>query len=234
MEESGWTQLDQLVADKGFDVPPALWIELAERLHEASEQRDPRILRGFADQLGKIVATLGRDVAPGLLATVSRIAADENDPRKLAFVLGHFNFAHQFAATNGAKRADVGFEDAVKSQVNAPYVQALLEEEMTGVELAERIGQRPETVSRNLKKLRELGIVEFRREGTSLINFLTQSALDVLDEAEVRVVRTKLAPRTRAWIKQEQGALSSIMREAQSFASRPDAAALKSKTLVEL
>ena len=48
--------------------------------------------------------------------------------------------------------------------------------------LAQICGERTETVSRKLKVLRDLGITDFRRDGTSFVNFLTPAAQAVAGE----------------------------------------------------
>jgi DNA-binding transcriptional ArsR family regulator len=65
-----------------------------------------------------------------------------------------------------------------------PYIDALASKDLNGKELAETCGEAEETVSRKLKQLRELGITEFRREGTRFYNFLTPAARSVLSESK--------------------------------------------------
>ena len=56
----------------------------------------------------------------------------------------------------------------------------------TNSELSDEVGERVETVSRKLKKLRDIGAADFRRDGVHVYNFLTPAA-----KALARATRNK-------------------------------------------
>jgi DNA-binding transcriptional ArsR family regulator len=61
------------------------------------------------------------------------------------------------------------------------------------MQLAKQVREADETVSRKLKELRSEGVVEFRREGRSTVNFLTPQARIVFAE-QCHLSRIKLMP----------------------------------------
>lgn len=94
-----------------------------------------------------------------------------------AFALGQVSFAQLMAAQAGNRRVTEVFEGLVKD--NSDIVLSLLERDRSGLDIAEATGLRPETVSRKIKSLRDHGITDFYREGTSLLNFLTPAAKEI-------------------------------------------------------
>lgn len=218
-----WTHLDSLVADQGpLTLPHAVYTELAERLREAAGDKDPTQIRALAAQLEDLLVQASAVAEPEARRAAWRDAASRSTAIGHAFDLGQISFAHQFAADIAAKRADAGFEQLLASESLAPYVQALWADDLTGVELAEEVGHRPETVSRNLRKLREMGAVDYRREGTRLINFLTPATRDLAEQAGGRMMRTRLSPPVRAWARSEKREMPEFMRVAPTFAHQPE------------
>lgn len=212
-----WQLLDQLTADHFSDLPAAIYAELAERLREAIGDRDPAPLHALARQLHDVLNAAAHKVAPEAMAAARR-QAEAVPASRDAFALGQLGFAHQLAEGMASKRAEAGFEELLTSPTFLPYVQALQADDMTGVALAEHMSQWPETVSRNLKKLRDMGAVDFRREGTSFINFLTPAARGVIERERGRIPRARLAPSVQAWARNETRDMAEIMRDAPNFA----------------
>lgn len=94
----------------------------------------------------------------------------------IAFVLGNLSFAHLLATRADERRIDDTFEAIATDPSFAPYLNALRNGALSVGDLAREVDERIETVSRKLKKLRERGAVDFRRQGTVVMNFLTPAA----------------------------------------------------------
>lgn len=213
-----WALLDRLTVDTVVSLPQAIYAELAELLREAMQDRDPAGIRTLATQLADIVKTAMRTASGEARAAAQGRGATVVTPADEAFALGRLGFAYQLAASFADKRTSVEFESTIASVTYAPYVRALLAEELTGTDLAERLGQRVETVSRNLKTLRAIGAVDYRREQTSFINFLTPAARHLLDDGQQSKLRTRLAEPVRDWVRSESQGMPQIMRDVQTFA----------------
>lgn len=221
MDRNRWTALDRLSAAGVFRLPQAVYAELAVRLREAGQDKDPGHVRALAGQLAEIFAGAIRAASPAAQVAARRESA-EVDAAAEAFALGQLGFAYQVAADLADKRVDAQFEQTLASATYAPYVRALIDEDMTGIELAARLGQRVETVSRNLKVLRAIGAVDYHRDQTSFINFLTPAARHLLERDEEPELRSRLAAPIREWAKREAGEMPGIWREVQTFAQEPD------------
>ncbi len=125
--------------------------------------------------LVNLVSKLSRKVA----APVSDVlfAPSEGEPAlQQAFVMGQLSFAQVLVSQALNSRADDAFMPTVRHRAYRKYLQALRGNERSGNELSTVTGERPETVSRKLKRLRELGVTDFRKEGTVVLNFLTSAA----------------------------------------------------------
>lgn len=135
-----------------------------------------------------------------------------------AFALGQISLAQLMAAQAGNRRVDELFEVAVKD--NADIVLSLLEKDRSGLEIADVTGLRPETVSRKIKALRDQGITDFYREGTSLLNFLTPAAKEVAATlSEIDATKTHGGSAVRRSVNAYRKQLPQHMRSPLTFAS---------------
>jgi DNA-binding transcriptional ArsR family regulator len=100
----------------------------------------------------------------------------------------------------------------------APYVKALARDDHTGTQLAQICGVTTETVSRKLKFLRDLGITDFRREGTSFVNFLTPAAQAVAGEFIEQQKPAPVAAGLSDILLREQRDLSPLLQKPVNFA----------------
>lgn len=219
-----WTLLDRIAAHDALALPDVVFAELADRLREAMADKDPGAIRTLSAQLTEILDAARTKAAPEAVRAAQGDPVLADQPSRHAFALGRLSFAQRIAAMHAERRADQSFEEMLTSRSLGPYVRALFENEMTGVDLAAALSHQPETVSRNLKRLRELGAVDFRREGTSLINFLTPAAQQLAEQGLERAVRTRLPPQTRAWVNSENREMPAIMRKPQTFGHEVDGA----------
>ncbi|RXZ36676.1 hypothetical protein D9O50_09310 [Oxalobacteraceae bacterium CAVE-383] len=111
---------------------------------------------------------------------VISLMAEQGSAPSDAYVFGQFNFAHLLVGHALAHRATDDYVELLQDVRYSPYIKALLKEDLSGVELASKVFECVETVSRKMKTLRESGITEFRREGTKLLNFLTPTAREAM------------------------------------------------------
>jgi DNA-binding transcriptional ArsR family regulator len=154
---------------------PELLNLIAVRIEEAlADPRDAQ-LAGLTAQLAELFRT-GLAKAPAVLLDALRAADKANSAEGIGFLLGNLSMAQNVTARARERRAGDDFVNALQSASFAPYVKALLEGEATNSELADKVGHAAETVSRQLRKLRELGAVDFRRDGVRVHNFLTPAA----------------------------------------------------------
>lgn len=93
-----------------------------------------------------------------------------------AFLLGELSFAQLLAAEAALRRSDDSFVPTLSDPTYVRYVDALLRTSSSNIELSKTVGEKPETVSRKLRHLRELGICDFRKSGNTVVNFLTPLA----------------------------------------------------------
>lgn len=91
-------------------------------------------------------------------------------------LLGQISFAQNISESILAKKSWTCLEALSENSKYFPYIQILKHEHLSNKDLAAKLGKTPETVSRNLKELREEGITDFRREGVQVVNFLTPGA----------------------------------------------------------
>jgi DNA-binding transcriptional ArsR family regulator len=195
------TKLERMLA-----YSPAVFAGMAEEVEEAITSHTRERLDRLQERLGDEFMELLRHAPDSVISAVHGTSAGET-PELVAYVLGKLSFGQAVTAQAAERRADDCYVDILHALRFKDYIKALERGDLNGVQLAEVTGDRPETVSRKLKDLRDAGIVEFRREGTSIINFLTPSARaayrpemstvhDVLDAA-IRNRVAQLAPHLR-------------------------------------
>lgn len=119
-------------------------------------------------------------------------SADINN--RASYVLGQVSFAQLLASSALEHKVSKRFLEAMSDSVNLKYLSEMRDREITNVELSEKVGQTVESVSRRLKRLRQLGITDFRRNGVSVLNFMTPPAVSLFDEMNPRVVAKKVTP----------------------------------------
>jgi len=204
MTIANWSFLAHLIEEGVAPnrLPANLESVIAERLEEALAGAERAELDDIKATLSDFFSALLRQSPPDAAAAV-RGAASASEDSVAAFWLGQVAFAQHLAAQAAERRADDRFTDVFSNASLVGYVRALAKSDHTGRELATLLSVRPETVSRRLNELRELGVVDYRRDGTSLYNFLTpqaRAAFDSLvepealphrDPAKVRLMRSR-------------------------------------------
>ncbi|MDM0007481.1 helix-turn-helix domain-containing protein [Variovorax sp. J22G73] len=154
---------------------PAVFAGIAEEIEDAITARSRERLDQLQERLGDEFMEMLR-AAPDAVVAAVHGTAHPDAPELIAYMLGKISFSQAVVAQAAERRADDCYVDILHANRFKAYVRALEHEDLSGVQLAQATGDRPETVSRKLKELRDAGIVEFRREGTRIINFLTPSA----------------------------------------------------------
>lgn len=154
---------------------PATFADIAEDIEESISSHSRAQLDGLQEQLAEYFTDLVRTASESVVDAV-RGVLPEDAPEVQAFVLGKVTFAQLVAAQAAERRADDQFMDNLHLPKYKKYIVALEHEDLNGIQLARITGDREETVSRKLRELRKFGIVDFRKNGTSVINFLTPIA----------------------------------------------------------
>jgi DNA-binding transcriptional ArsR family regulator len=187
MSADRWLLLDRILDELNSPskLPPELLNAVAEHLEEAISSSSSVPLRQLTNQLIELFNKLLR-VAPPEAAKAVRGEVSNDTAGSVAYMLGQVSFAQLLASHASMSRADDQFLNTIKDRRYAEYITALSEGDRSGIDLSQICGECTETVSRKLKHLRGLGITDFRREGTSLLNFLTPAARAVAKELSLQ------------------------------------------------
>ena len=165
--------------------PPALFLNLVADLEDMASHGDDQALADFVGRLTELFERALRSSGDAVRRVVT--TQDGGTDATQAFRLGQLCLAQAFASSLREHRAGDAFADALRQSSYADYFELLEARERSNSELAEASGEKKETVSRKLSVLRELGIVDFYRDGQKTINFLTpaaHAALSHLSQAE--------------------------------------------------
>lgn len=165
------------------DLPQTLWMTVARRLIAAATSSSRERGIELSSQLQELSKLLWARLPEHARTVITNSSPDANGVRQ-AFSLGQLDFASAVAAQMTELRESDDFREALLGVRYSEYVRALAEGEKSGVDLAARVKNQEETVSRRLSELRELGITDFRRDGRLVINFLTPAARSVYERAQ--------------------------------------------------
>lgn len=182
MKSKKWpmmAELERLIGTRGPEsVPAGAFNAIADRLEAAVASSDGKELAHANEQLEDLVRLLVQHGSDSLRAAV-RGRGDQADI-SAALSLGQAAFAQAFASRALDKRADDRFAQRMRDPRYEAYVRALLNSPLNGKQLEQAVDEAKETVSRKLAILRGLGIVECRREGNRIVNFLNPAARAIL------------------------------------------------------
>ena len=151
------------------------WLE--EALLSASNQKAGEIHDAISETFQVALAQCSDEAKKVILASG---AADLL--LKEVYRMGQLDLAQLLAAQSLDRRVSSEFTDALAERANLAYLTALWESPKTNKELSNTVGQAEETVSRKLKRLRELGIVYSKKVGTAVMNSITASAKQSLSD----------------------------------------------------
>lgn len=139
---------------------------------------------------------------------------------RASYLLGQISFAQLLASSALQHKASREFLETILDSSNYGYIQSLFERERTNLELSEALSLRVETISRRLRKLREIGVTDFRRDGVSVVNFLTPAAKSVFQQAHPDLVHAKLSNSAHRKVRCAVKNLEPHMQHFQMFGSR--------------
>lgn len=191
-----WLYLEEVqktIADGGL-LPPRMPAAIAERISEAILSPTRAAVSGLSEQLAEFL-----DVLEKAAPEPARFRATQTfGPDNIAYFsyqLGQVSFAQMLIAQVSERRIDDDFSTIVGDIRYKSYVDALRQRELSGKQLSEVCLECVETVSRKLRQLRELGITDFRREGTSFVNFLTPAARAIVKQTTVGNAASRMEQR---------------------------------------
>lgn len=211
-------------------LPKGAFQSLVLHLEELLATGTAEECRAFVEQLvslqDRLLAGLDGDVKESLFS-------ETPSPWQTVFELGEIDAVQQLLSYAGSRRETEIFLAALRDERYASYFKALFHRDLSNYEIATRTKERPETVSRKLKELREAGITDFQKRGTKAINFLTPAARaalpdmlagieqDTEDEAARQAVKegTKSVEASNA-LKELLNSLDPGMQSATSFSSK--------------
>lgn len=159
-----------LASSNRWRVPAAIAQKLEDALPASSDE-----LRQLGREVEEVVHTLFAGSTEDFRRHVLAAPRDGN-PIQDAYLIGQLTFAQAFADQLACRRESSAFRRLVADTRFVRYVGALCLEDLNNAELARRVGEVDETVSRKLKALRSEGVVDYRREGRNTVNFLTPAA----------------------------------------------------------
>lgn len=194
MSRTNWELFDRISADpKSLDTLASAFMgSVAERLEEAVCSASRLPLEAIASQLSGLVRKVISQCPPSVAEAVRPSSSTTVEAERAAFLLGQLSLAQQFASLSLERRASHHFVDTIRNNRFAPIVQALVHQDETNTALAGLLDQCEETISRKLSTLRRLGICDFRKDGTKVLNFLTPAARAVAGEMLVDSKRTPI------------------------------------------
>ncbi|WP_440963955.1 helix-turn-helix domain-containing protein [Massilia sp. GER05] len=173
MINAQWKLVDEVrsTIKKSRTVPSGFFISLTRRLEQVLSNPSAEQLGQLRDGLHGVLNDAVAMAPPPVVQAVGESTLD--DPIAASYILGQLSFAHQLVHSIREKASSKVLHELINNAKFKPYILALTTGNLSGKDLADLCGRAPETVSRNLAELREHGITDFRREGTSLVNFLT-------------------------------------------------------------
>lgn len=171
-------QLLAQVGDGGLALTPSVVECVAEELESALVATSNTSLRELSQSLGNLVAARLAQLPEE--ARVQLGISDSSSVIESVFALGQLEFAHLLAAQAAERKVSDEFVSSLSDRRFIGYIELLKDDDMTNVELANKLSVEEETVSRNLRKLRGLGVTDFRREGKNVVNFLTPAARSII------------------------------------------------------
>lgn len=218
MPSTGQEFLSRLISNENFplDLVPEAGRIIAAHLESAVLDNSRESLERLSKELVDIFYSALSKASASTKAAVVNEGAD--DDARSSFVLGQLSIAQSLAGLFLEHRAGEDFNLAINETTNKDYFLALLSSDMTNTELAAVVSQRTETVSRKLRKFRELGVTEYRRDGVKVINFLSPVARARLEEVYSSVAVMPVVARER--IAQETDGLEGYLSHFPAFGGK--------------
>lgn len=224
MEHETWPFVSEAIAkvECGERISEGYVTAAMERLEAALSSARRSDLDTTRHELERLVAAILRS-APEEVRAASR-GSSPSDSLEFAYTLGQFSLAQELASYAFAKRVDDRFITRISDRRYERFVRALLSGALDGMQLASRLGLSKEHVSRVLRVLRSLEVVECRREGTRVVNRLTPNARAVADAlrmgplaSDVDEERKRGRSQATLTLQSKRAELSGPLREVPTF-----------------
>lgn len=218
MPYTNYEFLSSLISDKKnpLELIPEVGKVIAAHLESAVMDKGRNSLEQLSEELVEVFyAALSKSSVAVKAATINE--ASDVDVRS-SFILGQLSFAQSLAGQFLEHRAGEEFHAVINDAANRDYFIALLKADMTNTDLAVAVGQRAETASRKLKRFRELGVTDFRRDGVKVVNFLSPISRASLEEKYSNVAVMPVVARDR--ISRSVGRLDEHMSHFPAFGGR--------------
>jgi len=177
-----WVLVDDLrhhLSQSSFDVPASVMSEIAMKMEDALAGSSKADIALVSSGLASLVKEAIRH-APQESVDAALAEGGPSNSVKAAHLLGQLGFAQLLAAQAASRRVEDDFVELIAEGTWRPYANALYETELRNVDLAAVLNFDEATVSRELRKLRERGVTDFRRRGREVFNFLTPAAHQVM------------------------------------------------------
>lgn len=199
------------------DLKPEHMAVIAGHLEAAVSSHSLQELQVLSDALAKLFNQALRK-APADSITAVRNSPTADLAHRSSYMLGQISFAQLLASKVLISRPSDEFDTVLYDAAYVGYIYKLSEASRTNTALSEMLGERVETVSRKIKKLRELGITDFRKDGVHVINFLTPAAKYSFDLVRAKsVIETITAPSKSFSLDRANGKLPPYMKQVQTF-----------------
>jgi DNA-binding transcriptional ArsR family regulator len=180
-QEAPMEIFDYLRIDKPMEQLESSYFSILSQMIQDCEGGTKSDLGAFSQFLVKVVHDQLRAVSPEVRSAI--IGMENASPElRQAYVMGQLSLAQSVISSMFSRRADDTFVPTLLQRKYRDILKHLLAKDMTGVDLARLTNSTPETISRKLRLLREMGAADFRKDGTHTVNFLTHVAKAVLTD----------------------------------------------------
>lgn len=176
---------DYLRIDKPLEQLESSYFSILSQMIQDCEGGTKAELQEFAQFLEKLFREQFRAVSTEVREAIVDKKNASPELRQ-AYVMGQLSLAQSLISSMCYKRADDTFVPTLLQRKYRDIVKHLLAKDMTGVDLARLTKSTPETISRKMRVLREMGAADFRKDGTHTVNFLTHVAKAVLADNGIK------------------------------------------------
>jgi DNA-binding transcriptional ArsR family regulator len=200
--------------DENSTVSERVIAALAQEMLDAATGSAKNNLQALDEQLAEKVRLLVAKV-PNEVFEQSEFSPEAAKNYSSVRTLGMLELAHTIIARANGSLVDEEFIQLCKQD---QLVGILSTRSSSNIELAKLSGLQPETVSRTLKRLTQLGITDYRQKGRVRINFLTPAAKQICMKVHEETYESAKPREVLAYLNQYKSAAAKNMLEKPSFA----------------
>jgi DNA-binding transcriptional ArsR family regulator len=151
------------------------WLE--EAMLSASRQKSGEIHDAIVQLYESALVSCSADVQ---LAIQASSKADYK--LRESYQMGMLSLAQLLVAQGLDRKVNSEFVEFLKDPANTAYIVALFDQPHSNKELSKVVSQTEENVSRKLRRFRELGVTTSKKVGTTVINSLTVTARQIIED----------------------------------------------------